>query len=140
VGVALAMPAGSVFAAGSKEIVQVTLRAAANTTGTVAVTFADQPVPREVSDVLANPLSTAYVTSNVVIHPPPSLRIGRVDQGITLAWPLWATNFVLQVAEGALPLSNTWTNLPVTPNLGGGECMVNLPMGDAAKFYRLLQP
>ena len=65
---------------------------------------------------------------------------GTVGKNNTLAWPLWATNFVLQVADGELPSSGAWTNLAVKAGVSNNECMTTLPVGSKAEFYRLSRP
>jgi hypothetical protein len=65
------------------------------------VTFADQPVGREVSDVNTSVLSADYVNGPVTVNPLPSLTIEqKKKKPIRLTWPLWATNFSLQHSDG----------------------------------------
>ena len=140
VGFALALPAGSRFAAGTSEVVQVSLRPLATASGSFAVTFTDQPVPREVADAAANTLAANYVNGAIVIRPPtPALKIARSGDNFILSWPLWATNFVLQVSDGTTP-SATWTNAPATATATNNESVVTLPLSGETKFYRLYQP
>ena len=58
------------------------------------------------------------------------------DQTITLAWPSWAANFVVQQADPSAASLN-WTSLSVTPTIISNEYIVTLPMTGATKFYRL---
>jgi hypothetical protein len=139
-GVALTLPMGNSFTAGTKEVVQVTFQVAASATGDCGLTFTDQPVPREISDAAANPLPAGYVSSTLVVYPPPSLHIELSGEDITLVWPLWATNFALQTTAGATPASDIWTNVPAVPATGSGENVVTFPLSGEAKFYRLRQP
>ena len=56
-----------------------------------------------------------------------------------LAWPLWASNFVL--VEGSAPFSSEqWTNSPATPTVSNNENVVTLPAYGPMKFFRLRQP
>jgi len=66
--------------------------------------------------------------------------IVRSDQNIALSWPLWATNFNLQEAAGALRRANSWTNLPATVLASNGQNVVTLPISKTNTFYRLYQP
>jgi len=136
-GMALALSAGTAFAAGSDELVKVTFRAS-SVAGNWPVAFIDQPIHREVSDVAAVTLVADFVNGTVTISPPPSLNIVRSGSNLTLTWPSWATNFVLQQAETLAPAG--WTNLPVTIGTSNDESVVNLPMSGAARFFRLIQP
>jgi hypothetical protein len=94
--VVLALPAGSSFAAGTKEIMKLSFGAAGLATSTSFVMFADQPVRREVSDANTAVLDAEYVNGAVTVNPLPSLTIEQAKESITLAWPAWATNFSLQ--------------------------------------------
>ena len=82
----------------------------------------------------------ASVNSAVPADPLPALRITRTGQNITLAWPLWATNFVLQQADGALPIGQIWSDLPVKPGVSNNENVVTLPLIGPSKVYRLYRP
>ncbi len=139
-GVGLMLPAGTSFAVGSREILKATFATTAGATGNCAVTFCDFPVPREVSDVAADPLAAGYVSSAVAINPPPSLMIGKAGVDVTLSWPGWATDFVLQSAGDASIAAGGWTNVTVSPTVGDGENSVTLPRTGNATFYRLYRP
>lgn len=56
VGIAVSLPAGSAFPAGLVEMARITLVAAAEA-GSTTITFGDQPVVREISDAVAQPLT-----------------------------------------------------------------------------------
>jgi hypothetical protein len=127
------------FASGTRELVKVTFRAAAPARGNYTVSFADQPVPCEVSGTNALPLAAGYVNGTITVNPLPSLRIGRSGADITLAWPLWATNFGLQAAEGGLSPAVPWAKLTAVPILTGNETIVTLPLAATNRFYRLYQ-
>ncbi len=139
-GFALALGTGSSFAPGTREVVEVSFLASLSGSGSFTPSFGDQPVPREVSDAAASALPASYVNSTITINPPPSLQILLSGQNITLAWPLWGTNFVLQQASGAFSPSMTWSNLTVTPAISNDQSVVTLPLSGAAGFYRLYHP
>ena len=139
-GFVLGLGTGQTFASGARELVKVTFRAVTGAKGTYPVSFAGQPVVCEVSDTNALRLAAGYVNGTVTVNPLPSLSIGRSGEDITLAWPLWATNFGLQAAEGGLPPAVPWTNLVVVPTLTTNEAIVTLPLAATNKMYRLHQP
>jgi len=128
------------FISGTRELVKVTFRAAAAAKGNCTVSFANQPVPCEVSGTNALPLAAGYVNGTITVNPLPSLSIGRSGEDITLAWPLWATNFGLQAAEGGLPPTVPWTNLVAVPTLTSNQAIVTLPLAATNEVYRLRQP
>ena len=133
----LAMPIGQAFTAGTKELVTVTFSVATPVFGSYPVAMTDQPVLRQVVDPQATPLAAAYVSGSVIVNPPPALGIALSAQSVTLAWPLWATNFVLQEADGATMPSPNWTNLNQTFIVSTNSAQVTIPLGGATKLYRL---
>jgi hypothetical protein len=138
-GFVLALSSGSSFSPGIHELVKVAFRAAPSASGASLATLGDQLVPREVSDANANPLLATYFDGTITINPPPSLNISRSGPNITLAWPLWATNFVLQ-QTAELPASlPDWTNLPLIPTITNNQNTIILPLDDSGHFYRLQQ-
>jgi hypothetical protein len=139
-GFVLGLGTGQAFVAGSRELVRVTFRAAAGAKGNCPVSFANQPVVCQMSDANAAPLATGYVNGTITVNPLPSLSIRWSGEDITLAWPLWATNFGLQAAEGGLPPTVPWTNLVIVPTLTTNEAIVTLPLAATNKVYRLHQP
>jgi hypothetical protein len=138
-GLALALAPGNTFAAGTEELVKVNFRAAASP-GNYSVGFGDQPVAREVSDSLASTLAADYISGSVVINPLPTLRVVRSDQAIVLAWPSWATDFVLQQADGPPSAFMEWTSVQAAVKSSNGESVVTLPLDALSKFYRLKAP
>ncbi len=104
------------------------------------VTSTDQPVPREIADVTALALPAGFVNSTLTVNLMPSLSIARSGTNVTLSWPLWAANFNLQEAAGALPPANSWTNLPATVVVSNGQSVVTLPISRTNTFYRLYHP
>ena len=136
VAFALAAPIGTSFSAGTKELVKVTLRSSASIAGAYVVALSDQPVLRQVVDPTAIPLTLSYANGNVTINPPPSLSITHTLGGVSLSWPAWANNFVLQQADGSLP-SLSWSNVTTSIVVTNNAATVNLRLGGTAKFYRL---
>jgi hypothetical protein len=70
-GYALALGTGSTFATGIRELIRASFKASASTTGTVSAAFADQPVPRAVSDASANVLPASYTNGTISVTPRP---------------------------------------------------------------------
>ena len=71
VGVAMALPTGQVFIAGTRQLVVLTFSVAANApAGPAAITFGDLPIAREVSDANANSLATTFTAGDVVVQQP----------------------------------------------------------------------
>jgi len=90
----------------------------------------------EVSDAGAEALATSYAPGTLTISPfPPVLRIAANGPDVTVAWPVVASNYLLQVTDG---LSDTWSNAP-TPVVVGPDNVVTTP-NTGTKFYRLFKP
>ncbi len=74
-GLLLGLNTGSVFAAGQRELVQVTFSAVTTTTSTqTSITFANQPAAESISDANANDLTANYVDGTVTISDNTSAR------------------------------------------------------------------
>jgi hypothetical protein len=139
VAILLSLPAGgSTFAPATQEIADVTFLALASATNS-AVTFGDQPIPRNISDANALEVNASYVSSSVVVNPPPTLSCAYSGGNATLSWPSWAGDFTL-LASGSLTPPITWTNVPVTPQTNGDNVQVTLPASDQQTFFRLYHP
>jgi hypothetical protein len=141
VAIVLSQPvAGTSFAAGTQQIAEVTFLAIASATNS-PVTFADSVVPRCISDANAQAVSANYVsTSVVVVPPPPNLNLSNQSGNYLLSWPTSAVAYTLQAATSLTPPA-TWTNVPATlETINGGSVQVTLPMSDQQAFFRLSYP
>jgi hypothetical protein len=138
VGFALALGSGASFAAGSDELVKVTFQASVANAGSVSMSFADDPIYREISDPGANVLTANYLGTTITINAVPSLSISQGDQGVTLTWPSWATNFVLQQRDGDISAVD-WTNSSATVTTTGNQSSTTVPIEASTRFYRLLK-
>src|SRR5262249_34742748 len=138
IGFALALPSGTNFLSGLYELLKVKFGAASPASGNVSIGFGDQVILREVSDPSATALATVYAGGTLSVNPQPSLRIALSNQTVMLAWPAWATNYVLQQIEGSL-VSVGWTGVSGTPGTTNGESVISLPMDSSSKYYRLLK-
>ena len=133
----LAMPFGTSFTAGTKEILKLNLGSAPAAAGVYPVALGDQPVIRQVVDPTATPLVTTYMNGSVTVNPPPSLTATHIQQSISLSWPVWATNFTLQEADGTLLPNLTWSNVPTAFSITNNAAVVTLPISGTTKLYRL---
>jgi len=70
----------------------------------------------------------------------PAIRITASGGNIALAWPLWASNFVLVEASGVIAPPSEWTNTPATAAISNNENVVTIQTSSAIKFYRLHKP
>jgi len=132
----LALPIGGTFPVGTNEILKINLGAASAVPGTYVLSLTDQPVPRQVVNPQASPLSAEYVNGTIII-PAPALSIAHGEQVVRLAWPLWATNFSLQEADGTTLPSLVWSNLPTNFSISNNQAIVSVPLNGITKFYRL---
>jgi hypothetical protein len=142
VGIAIALPVtsssvSSSFPAGTQQLLRLSFQTLSTNTETSAVAFGDLPVLRQVSDPTATPLATSYASGTVSINPLPALSISSAGQNISLAWPVWATNFSLQEANGGLPPVAFWSNQLRTPVITNNQNVLTLPLGPGPAFYRL---
>jgi hypothetical protein len=136
IGMVIGLPIGSTFPLGTQHLVQLTFEAVSTNSTNSPLTFGDVPVLRETSDVNARTLSTTYTGSAVAITPLPSLDIVLKQQGITLSWPAWATNYLLQTSDD-LGSSSVWTNADAVVRLTNGLSTATVPVSGSTRFYRL---
>ncbi|MDX2030930.1 MAG: hypothetical protein SF339_09695 [Blastocatellia bacterium] len=87
VGVALAFSSGQTFAAGTRQLVNVSFAIAANAaSGTTPITFGNQPVAQEISDVSANTLTGTFTGGTVTVQQSnPSPTLIAISPNATLA-------------------------------------------------------
>jgi hypothetical protein len=137
VGLVLALGAGRTFAAGSKQLVNISFRPLAATSGTAAISFADQPVARGIADPAAELLAADYINGSVVVNPLPALRITTSGSDVMLAWPTSAAGFSLQQSTDSKLSAGSWTAVPSTPSTANNENVVTVPAAGTIKFYRL---
>jgi hypothetical protein len=137
-GIVLALPAGSHFAAATKEVAKVTFMPVAAATN-YSVTIADQPTLRSISDTHANELAATYVSDSILINPPPPMNISLSGNNLLFQWPVWAGGFVLQSADSLTP-PITWTNVPVTLQTNGATVQALASPHAPPIYYRLYHP
>ena len=137
VAVLLALSPGANFTAGNQQVVQLEFKLASSATAASTISLVDQPVKREVSDALATSLPANYVGGSITVGALPALAISRTDEVLTLAWPGWATNFVVQEASTLDTASKNFTNVLASPVLNNGQNVLQLPVPDTTRFFRL---
>jgi hypothetical protein len=137
-GIALALPVGSHFAAGTKEVAKVIFMPVAAATN-YSVAIADQPALRSISDTNANELAATYVNDSILINPPPPMNISLSGNNLLFQWPVWAGGFVLQSAD-SLTAPVTWTNVPVTLQTNGATVQALASPHAPPIYYRLFHP
>jgi hypothetical protein len=140
VGIAIAMPFGQSFAAGTQECVRLNFVPKLYSSITSNLTFGDLPVVREVSDVTANALPANYVSSSLAIDGlvPPSLTITQDGSGnLTLSWPASAASFGL---ESVSDLSAAWSPVTNAVTTAGTNSVVTQPASTNQTYFRLHKP
>jgi len=70
--------------------------------------------------------------------PGPALKIAVSGGNVTLAWPLWASNFFLEEASGFSSIA--WSSNFTEPTITNSENEVTFPASESIRFYRLFKP
>ena len=139
VGFAVALPPGTTFIAGQKEILRLSLNA--SNSGTFPVTLSDQIVTRCVSDALAGELPASFDNGSLTINPSsapsPALSIQQSGSNVVLSWEATAASFGLQRLD---EMSGNWSNLPVTLQTNGTSVFATVPATNLTRFFRLASP
>jgi hypothetical protein len=136
-GLALALPVGQSFIAGTRTLVTVQFASLESSTGRFPIAFGNQTTACEVSDVLANELPATYLPGSVTIHPWPTLQISKSNDWLNFSWPVWAGGFVLQSTE---VLPGGWNSILQTGQTNGPSVSVSLPVPVSSRYYRLVLP
>jgi hypothetical protein len=139
-GFVLALPSNQSFAAGSSQLIQASFRALPLTSGAAAIAFADQPVPRGVSDPNAVALAADYINAAIPVSARPSLKIVAGSNSFNLSWPTSPGGFVLQDSTDLKFTPTSWTTVTTTPVTSNGDNLVSLSASPTNKFYRLYHP
>lgn len=139
VGVVLALAPGSVFQAGTREVLRARFLTLMSAPASATLTFGDQPVLRETSDALANTLATMYSagTVTVALPPGPPLQYTRTGNSLYITWPTSPAGFELE--SSASIVGPTWTPVSGVINLGSQKLAIVSIEGDR-RFFRLKQP
>ncbi|HXU76205.1 MAG TPA: hypothetical protein VN794_06525, partial [Methylomirabilota bacterium] len=73
-------------------------------------------------------------------NPRPALLIGLAGPDVTLSWPLWASNFILQQAVSPVASPPNWTAAGATTVAGESRITAHTTLGDTPRFFRLQLP
>jgi hypothetical protein len=66
----------------------------------------------------------------------PTLRAHVVGGAMTISWSSVATNYVLE-GSGSIDGTTTWSSVTNTPQQGGQELFVTMPVSGQQQFFRL---
>jgi hypothetical protein len=133
--IALALPSGKSFAAGTNQIAELAFNLV-NYSNLSALAFTNSPALCSVSDVTGSThLSATY--QNAVLAVWPALDIASTGRQVTLSWPSSATNFVVQMTTN---FSAAWTAAGGAPVSNGSAISLTLPAPATTTYYRLSQP
>ncbi len=133
-GVALALSSGQTFAAGTRQLVVVTFTVAANAAaGPAAITFGDQPIAREISDVTANTLNATFTAGSVTVQQPnPVPALTSLNPNSATA----GTNGLTLTVNGSnfVPTSQVFWNgsSRTTSFVSATQLTATIPAGDLA--------
>lgn len=132
IGIAMALPSGQTFAAGTRPIVVVTFAVAANAVaGQSSLTFGDLPIARETSDPNANVLMTTYTAGTITIIPAtPTPELTGLNPASVTAGS--GTITLTLNGSGFVPLSSVrWNNAPrSTTFINDSQVTANIPASD----------
>jgi uncharacterized repeat protein (TIGR01451 family) len=82
-------------------------------------------------------LSDNTATMIMTVVEPPGLTVTRQGDVLRLAWPA-STGFILQAADALSPLN--WADAGITPQVIGGQNVVNVNLAGGHRFFRLRAP
>ncbi len=129
VGLAVALPAGQSFAAGTRQLLVVTLVAAANAAGAVTLTLGDAPIGREVVDATARGLTANWVAGVVTV----ARSVASVSAASFSASAVASETMVAAFGVGLATNMQAANSLPLPTTLAGTTVRVR----DGAGVERL---
>ena len=137
VGVALALPVGSMLRAGSLELAYLEFAGLAGPTGTTVVEFEDEPVHREVSDVAAEPLDAGFADGVVTVtRIGPVLQLSTSGANLVVHWTVEGSES-FELESASTPSGSPWQPVAVPPLVISGQKLVILPPDGSQRFFRL---
>lgn len=141
VGVALALSSGNHFPPGNLEMLRLRFTPTGTATNPVNLSFSDTPIYRQISDPLAQPLTTSWNNTSAAVSTP-SLNVGlqKSDTNaiVLLSWSTQWTGALLQSATNAL-LPN-WVGVTNSPTTNSGTIRVTVPASVNQSLFRLKIP
>ncbi len=130
VGIALVLPTGQTFAAGSKQLLVVTFAALTGGAGaTTTVTIGDQPVGREIVDAAANSLNASWLSATVTL----TRSVASVSAASFNGDALAGEAIVAAFGTGLATSTQIANSLPLPTSLAGTSAKVK----DSAGLERL---
>lgn len=138
-GIALSLPPGNTFAAGSREIANFRFTSTAAAVGINSVSFTDQPIALVASNPNATEVGVGFVSGTVSVVGPPALAITQSATNVLLSWPDWAANFNLQSSTN-LVSTGSWTEVLSGLQTNGPNVFVTAPATNQTRFFRLRLP
>jgi len=139
-GLALALPAGTAFAAGTQEVARVTFVLSPAATNATIITFGNQTVFSQTADPGANTLTTSYVNAILGVTPMtsgPTLHLALTpdNNSVILSWPAPAPGFNLESSLN-LGLGN-WSGVNASLVTNTNSISVTIPVTGTQQFFRL---
>ena len=140
VGIALALPVGEAFGAGTQEVAQVTFVVSPSVANSTGIAFGSVPVFSQTADPDANPLTTTYVNGILSVTPLPVLQLALTpgNTNVVLSWPSAATGFNLESSLGFSP--GAWSVVNASMVTNTNSISVTVPVSGAQQFFRLHHP
>ncbi|MCX8155615.1 MAG: immunoglobulin domain-containing protein [Verrucomicrobiae bacterium] len=137
VGMALSLQAGQTYPAGLHQVVLVSFAVRPDARGPVALSFASQPVAREVANLHAQPLTeTTWAGRNLALAlPTPQISTATEAGQLTFRWPAGLPGVYLEATDDLV--NPQWMRVNLTPEEVDGQVRLNIPADAARKFYRL---
>jgi hypothetical protein len=88
-----------------------------------------------------DPTDNSVQQRATVVNSPAELSLlpGAPAHTLNIAWPVTATNFVLQ-STASLNAGHIWQAVGGVPNVIGTQKVVNVPVTSASRVYRLIRP
>jgi hypothetical protein len=139
VGVALALSTGNSLTAGDVECARVTFVSSGFGSYTANLSFADEPILRELADANATTDSASYsgLSFTVTGQALPQLAAALQNTNIVLSWTTVSAGFIL---ESTSTLSTNWTPVVYAPATNGSSIVVTQGIAADDVFYRLHHP
>lgn len=126
IGMAMALPAGQNFTAGTRRIIAVTFLAPANgTANAIPIAISDQPIAREVVNPNAEVLTTTWTNGSVSI----ARTVANVSAASFLGAELASEQIIAAFGTGLATTTQVATAIPLPTNIAGTTVSVRDSQG-----------
>ncbi|MDX2029635.1 MAG: SBBP repeat-containing protein [Blastocatellia bacterium] len=126
IGLAMALPAGQSFAAGTRRIVAVTFLApAGGTANAIPIAIGDQPIAREIVNANAETLTTTWTNGTVTI----ARAVANVSAASFLGAELASEQIIAAFGTGLATTTQVATAVPLPTNIAGTTVSVRDSQG-----------